>query len=69
MSASGYVHLEDCKVVRTTDAALLVDFGEDRYWLPKSQVADPETFKAGDGPVTISITEWIANQKGIEVEE
>jgi hypothetical protein len=68
MSASRYVHLEDCKIITTTDAAILVEFDEDRYWFPKSQVADPETFKGGDGPVTVSITEWIANKHGIEVE-
>lgn len=66
MSQSGYVHLDVEKVVRQTDSAfLLVIDGED-YWIPKSQIADPETYEPGDENVTVSVTEWIAKQKGLE---
>lgn len=69
MSQSGYVHLEDCTVVRETDAALLVKYDGTQYWLPKSQIADPDSLEVGDEGVTVSITEWIAEEKGIEVDE
>lgn len=68
MSASGYVHLDPCNIVAVTDAAILVLYEGKKHWLPKSQVSDPDVFEAGDEDVTVSITEWIANQKGIEGE-
>ena len=68
MSQSGFIHLEDCAVIKVTDAAILVKHEGEHHWLPKSQVADPETFEAGDTDVTVSITEWLAKQKGIEGE-
>lgn len=68
MSQSGYVHLEDCRVVRVTDQAVLIWYGDIQLWVPKSQMADADGFEPGDGPVTVSVTEWIAAQKGIEVE-
>lgn len=68
MGQSNYVHLEDCDVLKATDAAIQVQWEGEKIWLPKSQVADPETFEAGDKGVTVSCTEWIAEQKGTEVE-
>jgi hypothetical protein len=53
-------------VVAVTTAALLVEWEGERFWLPRSQVADPDTFEPGDEGVTVSVTEWIAKQKGID---
>ncbi len=69
MSQSNWVHLENCSVTRLTDKAMLVvlEDGEE-LWLPLSQI-DPESvdqYEVGDEDVTISITEWLAKQKGIE---
>lgn len=74
MGQSNYVHLEGCNIHAVTDAAILVEFdlSDDAAvveWFPKSQVADADDFEKGDRDVTVSITEWIAKQKGIEVEE
>ena len=66
MSASQYVYLEDCRVLRETDAAFLVDYDGDELWLPRSQVADADDLTVSNEPRTIGITEWIAKQKGIE---
>jgi hypothetical protein len=71
MGSSGYVHLENCYVVRRTDKALLVEYEDEEYWLPISQVSEGDKYEEGDGKrdgVTISISEWIAIEKGIEVE-
>lgn len=67
MPQSNYVHLEGCNVVAVTDKAMLIEYDQSEYWLPLSQVADPDNYEKGDEDVTISITEWIAEQKGIEV--
>lgn len=67
MSASNWVHLESCTVRRVTDKAMLVAYDDEDIWLPLSQVSQAEQYEAGDEGVTISVTEWIAEQKGIEV--
>lgn len=69
MGQSNWVHLENCNVMRTTDAALYVEYDGAKYWLPISQISEGEKYKAGDKGVTISCTEWIIEQKGITVED
>lgn len=68
MSASKYVYLEDCDVIKVTDKAALVVYDDEQIWLPLSQMSDPEDLVQGETGVTIGITEWIANEKGIEVD-
>lgn len=62
-----YVELEDCDIIAETDLAFLIEYDGDEYWIPRSQIEDPESLEEGDGPVTVSVTEWIAEQKGIEL--
>lgn len=66
MSAEGWVPLENVDILKETDSAflLLLDGGE-KVWIPLSQVCDPDDYAEGDEGVTLSITEWIADQKGI----
>lgn len=66
MSASHYVHLNDCEVKRTTEKAILIDYEGEEIWLPRSQVSEGDKYEAGDTGVTISITEYIAREKGLE---
>jgi hypothetical protein len=66
MSASQWVHLDVDRIKKITDKAMLVELDGDDHWLPLSQVSEPETFEEGDEDVTVSITEWIAEQKGLE---
>lgn len=68
MSQSGYVHLEECDIVAVTENAIRVLYDGDWFWFPKSQVADPESYEPGEEGVTVSVTEWIAEQKGIETD-
>jgi hypothetical protein len=68
MSASNWVHLEGCNVLRVTDKAMLVEYDDGELWLPLSQI-DPESrdqYEEGDEDVTVSITLWLAKEKGIE---
>lgn len=66
MGASNWIHLEVEKIVRETDAAFSLRVDGEDYWIPKSQISDPEDFEAGDENVTVSVTEWIARQKGLD---
>jgi hypothetical protein len=68
MGASRWVHLEDCKVLRVTAKALLIEYSDSEFWLPLSQVSEAEQYEEGDEDVTISVTEWIAQQEGIEAD-
>jgi hypothetical protein len=66
MSASEWVHLEVAEILReTVDTFLLHLEGGEEVWVPKSQVADANDYKAGDGYCTISVTRWLADQKGL----
>ena len=73
MSASNYIHLDNVEIVAETEKAFLLNFEqveeEGGVWIPKSQIADPGEYSQGDKGVQISITKWIAEQKGIEEEE
>lgn len=66
MAASNYVHLEDCTIIRETAMAFMIGYDGGEYWIPKSQIADPDTYDEGDEGVTVSITEFIADKLGIE---
>lgn len=73
MSQSGYVHLEGCTVVKVIEKAILIcidpDYSTEEIWIPRSQIADHgDNLDEGDVGVTVSITEYIAKQKGIEIE-
>lgn len=60
------VTFEKCKVLRETNAALLVRMDDgSEVWFPKSQIHDDsEVYKAGtDGKLVV--TAWIAEQKGL----
>lgn len=64
MSQSGYVDLEVQVIRRETDVAFSVVLEDGRiWWLPKSQVAHAEDYVAGDRDLTLSVTEWILEQK------
>lgn len=65
MSASNYVHLDVDEIKVVTDKAMLVVIGDEEHWLPLSQVADPDDYAVGDEDLTLSVTEWIARQKGL----
>jgi hypothetical protein len=64
MSASGYVHLEDCTVKKLTEKAALIEYGDEQHWIPLSQIADADELQEGDER-TVSITQWLADQKGL----
>ena len=65
MGMSQWVHLDDVSVMNITERAVLILYDGCQHWIPKSQIDEPERLSTGDG-YTLSITEWIANQKGIE---
>lgn len=66
MGASNWVHLDVIVISRETEKAFLVvlDSGEE-VWLPKSQIADAEDYQPGDADLTLSVTEYIAREKGL----
>ena len=65
-TASNYVHLDVEEIVRETEAAFLLrlESGEE-VWMPKSQIADWNELLEGDQNCTVSVTEFIAREKGL----
>lgn len=65
MSASNYVHLDVDEIKAVTEKAFLVTIDGEEVWLPLSHIADHEDYSPGDCDLTLSVTEWIARQKGL----
>jgi hypothetical protein len=70
MSASNWVHLDDCTIKHITDKAMLVecDLFDEALWIPLSQVDEPDKFEVGDEGITVSVSEWWAKKNNIEVD-
>lgn len=66
MSESNWVHLDVLQVLKETDKAFLflLDDGE-QIWIPKNHIANPDDYEENDVDCTISISKWIADQKGL----
>lgn len=65
MSNSNYVLVYVDKIIKETDKAFLCKIGDEEVWLPFSQVADYDDYEEDDEDLEISVTEWIANEKGL----
>lgn len=48
-----------------TEKAILVIIDDEEIWLPKSQIEYDEDVHNPDGTNVITVTEWIAEQKGL----
>jgi hypothetical protein len=66
MGFSSWVHLDVDLVVAETENALLLEIDGDQHWIPRSQIDGPDKYEKGDKGVTVSVTEWIAKQKGLD---
>ncbi len=62
-----WVNVDFERVVRITEAAICFAVDGEDVWIPKSQIApaDVEQYEEGDGEGSVSVTDWIANQKGL----
>lgn len=52
----------NCKLIRETAAAWLIDDGKIEVWVPKSQC---ELYDRADGTKDLSIPEWLAKKKDL----
>ncbi len=63
MSDEG-VTIDDCRAIRETDMAILVDIDGEEHWVPKSQILDEsEVWQDGDEG-TLVVSGWLARQEG-----
>jgi hypothetical protein len=61
-----FIQYHDAEVLKETEKALLVDIYDNEVWVPKSEVNWEETDVKVEGDKgTITISEWIATQKGL----
>ena len=67
MSQSDYYHLDVDKILKETESAFLFKIGDEQMWFPKSQIADPGDYSVDDENCTMSVTVWIATQRGFEI--
>lgn len=61
-----WVEVPVLEVEAETGKALRVVLEEsgEVVWLPKSQIADAESYSKGDTNLTVRVTRWLAGQKG-----
>lgn len=60
------VTLEDVTFMCETDAAILIEYGEEEYWLPFSQIKKiTRNAEPNHNTGEIIISDWIAEKKGI----
>jgi len=63
---SDWIHLDVEEILNGTDKAFLVRLEDgEEVWLPVSQIADPDDYEVGDTDCTISISAWLAKEKGL----
>jgi hypothetical protein len=63
---SNYVHLDVDEIVAETDKALLLRLQDgEEVWIPLSQIANSDDYNVGDSNCTVSVTLWIAEQRGL----
>ncbi len=67
MGDSRYVSVFVDEVVRESDSglALLLSIDGGEYWIPRSQIREPEVLSVGDS-AEVEITKWIADDKEID---
>ncbi len=64
--ASGpFVMIDVDNVFNETAMAFLVTMGEEKIWLPKSQIRHPDLIVVGECDFSFEVTEWIARKKNI----
>lgn len=68
MPGDNWIEVQVTRIIKETDAAFLVEIEEEEYWLPKSQIWEPETYSESDEDVSMEITRFIADTKGISGE-
>ena len=62
---STYVTLNIVEITAETDAAFLIDLGDDDdHWIPNSQIRDSDTYEIGDD-APIEITTWLYRKAGL----
>ena len=59
-----------CKIMRTTEKAVCVEYGDESLWLPRSQIEGglDDSLDLG-GPGSLTVSDWIAKQKNLTMEE
>lgn len=61
-----WVYLEVDRILRETDKALLVEIDGEEVWLPLSQIeGNGYGYNVGDEGVGMSVTDFIAHEKGL----
>lgn len=66
--ADKLVELEPARYVHETDMAYLLQFDDEKVWIPKSQIDDLDetTNSGGDRIFQIIIPQWLALEKGLD---
>jgi hypothetical protein len=59
------VDVEYDRVKAATEGAVLLDCGGQEIWFPRSQADALEDLSKGDGPGTVALPFWLAEDRGL----
>lgn len=62
------VEIDDVIVIQTTDSALLCLIENEKFWIPRSQIASDSEIEADaekNAKGSITIAKWLAVEKGL----
>lgn len=60
-----WVHLDFDEILKETEKAFLVRIEGEDFWIPFSQISDYEDYCVGDQDGVMSVSEWLAREKGL----
>lgn len=56
---------EEVTVLRETEAAILIEYENEEFWIPKSQIQEDSEARSKGDVGTLSIPRWLAKEKGL----
>lgn len=59
------VIFKNCRTIKQTDNALLVEVAGNEVWIPQSQIDDDSEVYGEGHSGELIVSEWIATQKGL----
>lgn len=52
-------------VVHITERAILLSCDGEEFWVPKSQVEDPDNLEPGEEDAEIRVKKWVLDERGL----
>ncbi len=58
-------YIDGCRAIKETEMAILVEYENEEFWIPKSQISEDSEVTEKDDEGVLAIPEWLADEKGL----